>query len=132
MCTSLFGTEHRIKLITSLAFFSLRLHFNQDLSRLPSMCTYAATCILERFLHFPMYQALQEFYESNLSCHFKLTVHLFYSDVTFQPSSDIQCVLLKNVRLASLEFSSCSVYPVIFVAPLEFFINVSKQFKVES
>ena len=26
-----------------------------------SMCTYAATCFLERFLHFPMYPALQEF-----------------------------------------------------------------------
>ena len=27
----------------------------------PSMCTYAAICLMERFLHFPMYPALQEF-----------------------------------------------------------------------
>ena len=52
--------------------------------------------------------------------------------MTFQPSSEIQCVLLKNFRLASLEFSSCSVYHMIFVAPFRvFFINVSKQLKVE-
>ena len=58
-------------------------------------------------------------------------MHLFYSDVTFQPSSEIQCVLFKNARLASLEFSSCSVYLIIFVAPFRVIISVSKQFKVE-
>ena len=37
---------------------------------------------------------------------------LLYSDVTFQPSSEILCVILKNFRLASLAFSSCSVYSI--------------------
>ena len=57
--------------------------------------------------------------------------HLFYSDVTFQSSSEIQCGLLKSVRLASLKLPSCSVYPIIFVASFKVFISVSKQFKVE-
>ena len=40
-------------------FFSLRFAL---LSRIPpSMCTYAATYFLERFLRFPIYPALQEF-----------------------------------------------------------------------
>ena len=48
-----------IQLITSFEFFSLRFAL---LSRIPpSMCTYAATCFLERFLHFPIYPALKEF-----------------------------------------------------------------------
>ena len=59
MCMSPFGTEHTIQLITSFEFFSLRFAL---LPRIPpSMCTYAAICLLERFLHFPIYPALQEF-----------------------------------------------------------------------
>ena len=114
---SLFGTEHKIKLITSDEFCSLRSNFFQDF--LP--------CVLMQPL-----VSLNDFciYESNLNLNFNrqcissTVIPHFSHPVKFS-------VLLKNVQLASLEFSSCSVYPIIFVSPCRVFISVSKQFKVE-
>ena len=69
-------------------------------------------------------------YESNLKLNFNrqcissTVIPHFSHPVKFS-------VLLKNVRLASLEFFSCSVYPIIFIAPCRVFISIPKQFKVE-
>ena len=135
MCMSLFGTEFNVQLITSQKFFSLRSHFYQDFCVPPDLAT-CCCCHLSSLTisAFSRVSSITRVYESNLNLPWlKLTVHLFYNDVTFatlQWNCEILCVLLKKFLLASLAFSSFSVYPISIVVLSRVLIRVSKQFKV--